>query len=397
VATGALLGAVSSRGPAQLPLLSRTVALDAQDNRVLVQDPSRLRAGTRVLREVPSSAPVLARWDAFRAATDPWTTSVPTDLRDLAEGALADLWVLTDSLPGPVAGWSRNWRFLWPRDVAFCAVALARIGQAELASDHLAHLQDLQAADGWFEARYDLGTGRAPDERPRQVDGTGWMLWAAGEVVTALPDARDRLDPLITRSATTLRRATEDGTVLPPVSPDYREVSERSVSLGIMAPTLAGLRAAEDLTGTDPQSSGAFTSLLRHTFEPNGFSRYVRSGGSDSALTFFDATGSTGIIGRNHLQELRRDAARPAGGIAPGASWRDDGISWTPATSLLGLALSRQGDTDGTREVLDWIAGHRTDTGSIPEKVLSDGAPASVAPLAWSAANVLLTVDSLRR
>jgi GH15 family glucan-1,4-alpha-glucosidase len=49
------------------------------------------------------------------------------------------------------------------------------------------------------------------------------------------------------------------------------------------------------------------------------------------------------------------------------------------------------------REVLDWIAGHRTDTGSIPEKVLSDGAPASVAPLAWSAANVLLTVDSLRR
>lgn len=29
--------------------------------------------------------------------------------------------------------------------------------------------------------------------------------------------------------------------------------------------------------------------------------------------------------------------ARTAGGLAPGAGWRQDGVSWTPTTSLLAL------------------------------------------------------------
>ena len=35
--------------------------------------------------------------------------------------------------------------------------------------------------------------------------------------------------------------------------------------------------------------------------------------------------------------------------------------------------------------------------GSLPEKVLADGRPASVAPLAWSAAAVVLSADTLGR
>ena len=44
---------------------------------------------------------------------------------------------------------------------------------------------------------------------------------------------------------------------------------------------------------------------------------------------------------------------------------------------------------------LDWLDRHRTPAGSFPEKVLADGRPASVAPLAWTAAAVLLTADTL--
>ena len=38
---------------------------------------------------------------------------------------------------------------------------------------------------------------------------------------------------------------------------------------------------------------------------------------------------------------------------------------------------------------------HRTSAGALPEKVLADGSPAAVAPLAWTAATVLLTLDRL--
>lgn len=45
--------------------------------------------------------------------------------------------------------------------------------------------------------------------------------------------------------------------------------------------------------------------------------------------------------------------------------------------------------------MLGWLATHRTGAGSLPEKVLFDGRPAAVAPLAWTAANVLLAIDAL--
>jgi hypothetical protein len=89
--------------------------------------------------------------------------------------------------------------------------------------------------------------------------------------------------------------------------------------------------------------------------------------------------------------ELRR----PAGGLAPGAGWRADGISWTPETALFALTAAHLGRGDVAAHWLDWLDAHRTDAGALPEKVLADGSPASVAPLAWTAALVVLTVAEL--
>jgi GH15 family glucan-1,4-alpha-glucosidase len=46
---------------------------------------------------------------------------------------------------------------------------------------------------------------------------------------------------------------------------------------------------------------------------------------------------------------------------------------------------------------LRWLDQHRTAAGSLPEKVLANGQPASVAPLAWTAAAVVITADQLER
>jgi GH15 family glucan-1,4-alpha-glucosidase len=44
---------------------------------------------------------------------------------------------------------------------------------------------------------------------------------------------------------------------------------------------------------------------------------------------------------------------------------------------------------------LRWLDQHRTAAGSLTEKVLPNGQPAAVSPLAWTAAAVVITADEL--
>lgn len=397
-------------GRAEISLRSRTVAYDPSGERTLVGGEGAdltLLPGTRRAADLAADSPIHARAEAFDEAVAPWRERVASrldaPLADLAVTALQDLWVLSDGLPAPVAGWSRTWRYVWPRDAAFCAAALARVGLPERALEVLSHLQDLQREDGWFEARYLPGTREVPDGRPRQFDGTGFALWAVREVADApgvdRDEVRRRLARLIDTSLTTLKKRTRDGERRPPVSPDYWERRERSVTLGTMAATLAGLRAGHALTGTeeDLTASEVFTATLERNFADHDFQRYPRRGGADSAAAMLDATGVRRVIPEHVLLSLRERLARPAGGIAPGESWKQDGVSWTPSMSLLALGLARAGHTAEATDALGWLAAHRTADGSLPEKVLFDGRPAEVAPLAWTAANVLLAVDWLAR
>ena len=422
----------------EIPLHAGTVAVGADGERVLVGGRApdlALSPGTRLAAALPEHSPARDRAAEFVARTAAWrerlrarltegggsatgvgsspagaevsaagTSSSAGDadlLVDLADTALADLWVLDDDLPAPVAGWTANWRYVWPRDAAFCAVALARIGAVDRAADVLAHLQDLQQADGWFEARYVPGTDRAPDRRAPQFDGTGLLLWASAEAVAASGAGggavADRLAPLVTTSLAALHHATSGGTALPPASPDYWEVREGAATLWGAGATLAGLRAGAELTGSTgaEESAQVFAHLLQGTFGRGGWQRYRDGGGADSALALFDATGLHDMIDPARLRALRGELSRPAGGIAPGAAWKQDGISWTPSTSLLGLGLARAREHLPAREILSWLAAHRTEQGSLPEKVLHDGSPAQVAPLAWTAANTLLALDAL--
>ncbi|NMA78634.1 MAG: hypothetical protein GX960_15490 [Actinomycetales bacterium] len=398
---------------AEIPLWSQTVVYDAEGRRRLAGGRATDAApapGSRLSTDHPDPSATRERASQFWEGTAAWrsalaeTPGISEEMTSLAGSALRDLWVLCDELPAPVAGWNGPWRYIWPRDAAFCAAALARVGHLDAALSTLRHLQSLQARDGWFEARYDPGTGKAPDGRHRQFDGTGLLLWAAAEVADAAGPERgdevvDALDALITTSLSALHTGTRGGAGLPPVSPDYWEVRERSVTLGIMAATLTGLRAGAHLTGrrSAQEAAETFAVLLSGTFGRHGHQRYRRGGGPDSALAFFDATGCHGVVRAEQLLSLRASLARPGGGIAPGASWREDGISWTPSTSLLGLGLARAGEREAASQILHWLAEHRTEAGSLPEKVLFDGRPAEVAPLAWTAANAVIALDELLR
>ncbi|MEZ0494390.1 glycoside hydrolase family 15 [Kineococcus sp. TBRC 1896] len=325
-----------------------------------------------------------------------------------------------------IAGPAGAWRYSWPRDGAFAAAAFARTGHLREAVSILAWLRAVQdrSDDGGFEARYD-STGRAPDSRHAQADGAGWAAWAVAEVLTAPGSPFQRpadlddpgltpapLSPLLRRTSVYLLRQTENGARLPSPSSDYWERRERRLTLGTAAVILLGLRHAalvHDHLGMAAAARGLHRAAARQedvvhaAFAPSGYQRYAESDGDGDGtgpcastcflLPPFTTAARPGVLAA--WRTYQRDAARPAGGLAPGVGWKDDGISWTPEVSLVASTAAACGRHARAQHWLSWLDAHRAAGGSISEKVLPDGSPAGPAPLGWSAANVLLALDHL--
>ena len=353
---------------------------------------------------------------AQRARQDVWLTSgtVPGPERyaSMAEQALRDLDALVLDNGASLAGANPAWRYVWPRDASFTVAALARTGHPEDAHEVLAYLQRMQdqrSTGGVFEARYlPSGTGAVPDDRGLQLDGNGWVLWAVAEWFehTEPGAERDRdleaLRPLVVRSVAAIRDHVDPVTGLPDVYPDYWEVRERVPTLGTVAALLLGVRAAEPvLEALGEPSAGPLADLLQGAvdegFAPD-FPRRLGGDEQDTAVAFLmPPFAPPDAVVEDAWTQAAAAMGRPAGGLAPGAGWKRDGVSWTPTTAVFALAAAASGDVEQAEERLDWLDDHRTARGALPEKVLWDGSPSAVAPLAWTASLVLLTLDELDR
>ncbi|WP_139316096.1 glycoside hydrolase family 15 [Cellulosimicrobium sp. CUA-896] len=334
------------------------------------------------------------------------------------------------------------------RDASFAAAAFARTGHVDDALDVLRFLARVQEDDGSFHARYLPDGSGVPDDRGLQSDGVGWVLWAA-DVVLAEAPADDRaavaavLRPLVDACADHALSLLAEAS-LPPASSDYWEVEPTSLTLGTAGPLLAGLEAAADfyrLAGADAPSdrpavvpalavdpgsatgeatraadaalaatrarqgaavgaAGRLRAAVEGAFGDQGYPRHVTGGARDASTAFVLPPFQPEPLDGAHDAWLAsvREMLRPAGGLAPGAGWREDGISWTPQTALYALAAASSSDPDDradAREWLRWLDEHRTASGAIPEKVLADGSPAAVAPLSWSSALVVLALVEL--
>ena len=366
---------------------------------------------------LPQTVPVgtaAADHPGRRVEQDAWlaggTVPGPARYADLAEHALRDLDALV--LPGGVAiaGATDRWRYVWPRDASFVAAALARTGHPTDAHEVLAHLQTLQqlrSTGGVFEARYTPdGTGAVPDDRGPQLDGNGWVLWAVAQWYAEArpgPERRAQLEalrPLVTTSVAAIRANLDLLTGLPVAYPDYWEVPESEPTLGTLAALLLGARAIGPVLQTlgEPGVADLVAWLdqgAKEGFSPH-YPRYPGERERDTAVAFLmppfappdDAV-------ERAWAEAAASMARPAGGLAPGGGWAADGVSWTPTTAVFALTAAASGQVDQAESWLDWLDAHRTPRGALPEKVLADGSPSAVAPLAWTCALVLLTLDEL--
>ncbi|MFI2753444.1 glycoside hydrolase family 15 [Cellulomonas sp. P22] len=353
------------------------------------------------------------------------TVPGPARYEDMARQALLDLDTLLLDGGALLAAPIGAWRYTWPRDASFAAVALSRTGHPVQAADVLMFLAQVQEPDGTFQARYlPDGSGDVPDDRGTQLDGDGWFLWAAAEWYAQAPAGRAReatlaeLLPALTGALDAIDAVTDPVTGLPDPSPDYWEVREDSVTLGSISALLLGVRSAQELAAdvaTSAPSSGTGASswsrdmtrrgarlerlidgAVQTAFAPDGYPRRAEGEERDAAVAFLlppFADGSAEVAAA--WEGAAVGMLRPAGGLAPGEGWKQDGISWTPQTALFALTAAASGDAVRAEEWLDWLDAHRTAAGSLPEKVLWDGRPAAVAPLAWTAALVLLALAEL--
>ena len=377
---------------------------------------ARYLTGSRVLDPGPRHPVALASAEALATSSRAWLDAgtVPGKggpYEGMVTGALLDMHALEMHDGASVAAWSASWRYVWPRDASFVAAAMAATGHTDDALGILSFLRDVQHPDGSFEARYLPDGSGPPDDRGVQSDGSGWVLWAAHAALAAVddPDARTRaamlLRPLIDRSTRHILALTAGRGALPGASSDFWEERESVVTLGTAAPLLSGLEAAADLyrdLGARSASTRAarraadLRAAIVRAFGPR-FARYPGGEDRDAASAFllppFQPTPVRGAL--SAWRASADEMARPAGGLSPGGGWREDGISWTPSTALYGLTAAWAGDATTSHAWLTWIDEHRTASGAIPEKVLADGSPAAAAPLAWSAACVVLAVAHL--
>ena len=407
-----------SESVAQNTLYQNGVAIDAEGTPTIIPagDEPQFLTGTRVLD--PGSGADRATAEALAAESREWLAegTVPGEQEgygDVARTALLDLRTLTSSDGAVLAGPSTAWRYVWPRDASFIAVAYTATGHGEEAVAILSFLQKLQEPDGSFHARYLPDGSGVPDDRGLQTDGSAWVLWALDRLLAAAPDLgldpaalREEFTPMTERATNYLLRQTGTSTGLPLPSADYWERPESRVTLGTAAPVLAGLEAAErmhqraGLTGRADLIDARADTLRTAITEEFGrfdYGRYARRTAQDAAVAFtmppFLGEPLPGALAA--WQTSISGMARPGGGLAPGTGWSETTMSWTPETALYAWVAAVNGQETLAWQWIDWIDDHRTATGSIPEKVGPDGSPAHVAPLTWSSALTLLTLTEL--
>ncbi len=339
----------------------------------------------------------------------------PGRQRSMATRALLDLHLLIRPDGAVVAAWPSGWRYAWPRDSSWVAVALADTGHPADSFRVLRFLQRTQLPDGTWAARYwPDGAGPVRDGRPAELDATGWVPWAVWNWAAALRpgDRAGRrqlmlLWPMVKAAASAAGQSlTSDG--LPAAAMDYWEDST-TVTLGTAGPLLAGLRAAADLAvalgdRADQQrwsqAAERLSGAISSAFGRYGYHRLPQASlGADAAITFlgppFAAAGAA-------LDRAARTAEAaltlPDGGVRPGTDWPGHpAVAWTAETAFFALLWASTGDHQRSAAILAWLAAHRTTLGELPEQVNDRGRPVSVAPLAWTDAVVLLALLAQRQ
>jgi hypothetical protein len=314
------------------------------------------------------------------AAPPPWALT-------MYRRSLLTVHALTSRRTGAVAAGARDgWAYVWPRDAATAALALAASGhraEARRVARFLTGL-DLDAAARFTES------GSPVPGRAAQGDALGWTTVAARATAIDPPQVlfawRDRAD--------------------------YQESSPGTYLANALAATAADVDGPKNagILGFSAHQHGG---LVRVAGEPGS--------GLDSAAGWAVRPFRLAALypaARRTLLRLARDGTPY--GITPGEGWEGGEDPWTAPTAWSAWALAalaaephgtdgrdprtnlpavREGGGPSRRSALELIADLRrasTPAGALPERVdVHTGIPTSTTPLLWSSAFTVLALREL--
>jgi len=303
----------------------------------------------------PNAVRADRRW---LARARPLDGAAPHWARAMYSRSLLALRALTDRRTGAVvAGAREGWTYVWPRDAAAVALALAAAGYRPEAQRIVRFLTslDLNAA-----ARFQ-GSGAPVPRREAQGDAAGWVAAAARTV------GLRRSAPLDWRWR------------------DRADYQEGDVGDYLGSAIASGLRA-DQIT----RLFGARHGFVRAEGDPDS--------GLDSATAWAVRPFPRPALRRAARRTLLRLVAQEESrfGILPSQKWHGGEDPWTAPTAWTAWSLAALGERRAALHLIGDLRRAATPLGLLPERVDADtGLPTSTTPLAWSHAFAILAIREL--
>ena len=306
-------------------------------------------------RVIASAARSGRRWTARALPLGP---AAPAWATRIHERSLLVLRTLTDHRTGAFAAGIRDgWAYVWPRDAAAAAIALAAAGYRAEATKIARFLGKLDVEGA---ARFHGDASPVTDGRAVQGDEAGWVRAAAR--ATGLPIPTRRLS--------------------------WRGRGDYGERGGERGDYLGNAVAA----GVSPARIGALfgtpAGLVRRAGDP--------ASGLDSAAAWavrpFPRPALAAAVQRS-LRLLASEGGRF--GIEPSRDWPGND-PWTAPTAWSAWSLAALGDRPVALALLGDLRRAETDAGDLPERVgAATGVPRSTTPLGWSHAFASLALGEL--
>jgi glucoamylase len=344
--------------------------------------------------------------------------------RGLVERSSLTLMMLCDRKTGGIIAspsTDPDYRYVWPRDAFYVALALDRSGYHDKAAGFYLWCRGAQDRTGFLHQRYystpDLiGPAWGP-AWGEEIDETACVVWG---MVEHMRLTRDRgflseVWPFIREAAWYLVDSVDESGKVRPTMNLWEEklsshvYSEAAVSAGLGAAS----EAANELSyGSEAKRWRHVSQLVKkhllEAFWNESLGHFVRSAEprdnqvdiSSLAISF-----PFGLI-PDHDPRMVRNARALAegfrfsvGGIGRFPSDLNyGGNPWILSTCWLAIHYSAAGDVGRARSLVNWCAEHATGLGMLPEQVdKNTGSVLSAVPLAWSHAMFILASQALLR
>jgi hypothetical protein len=366
----------------------------------------RYLPGTNVLRTVarfggekavvvrriggPGAASADRRW---LAKAQPLGASAPRWARAMYRRSLLVLRALTDRHTGAVAAGVRDgWAYVWPRDAAAVAIALAAAGYVPEARRVARFLLGLNLSAA---ARF-RGSGEPVGGRAAQGDGAGWVAAAT----QAAGVGTKRTQPAVPPRRADPRRVADSGSAGSAWRgrSDYQERGDGDYLGNAIASVFARGATRPDREKSIKRGEGSWMATAFGA--PHGLVRVAGDPGSglDSAAAWavrpFSLPALYPTARRTLLHLVAQRASRF--GIVPSENWPGGVDPWTAPTAWSAWALAGLGEQPAALSLMADLRRAATPLGLLPERVdARSGSPRSTTPLAWSHAFAVLALREL--